>query len=112
MSKPTTYIVCLQLARPVAKDAADVVFPTPPLTEVTHMMCLHLLLPPTDFTPFEWERTNECDAELLRNQLPMLWTECLMMMCPHQTLACRAAVPPSSSLPPFLLSVQNQKMKK
>lgn len=38
MSKSTTQVVRPRVARPVAKEAAEVVFPTPPLPEVMHMM--------------------------------------------------------------------------
>mmetsp|Transcript_14179 Transcript_14179/g.20909 ORF Transcript_14179/g.20909 Transcript_14179/m.20909 type:complete len:127 (-) Transcript_14179:240-620(-) len=72
MSKSTTHVLCPRLARPVAKDAAEVVFPTPPLPEVTHTIRPRFVpLPPPMMvsTSFGWERTNGCDEELLRNRV-------------------------------------------
>mmetsp|Transcript_6872 Transcript_6872/g.8572 ORF Transcript_6872/g.8572 Transcript_6872/m.8572 type:complete len:119 (-) Transcript_6872:184-540(-) len=62
MSKSTTHVLWPFLARPNAKDAADVVFPTPPLPLV-----IHTILPLDGFvgvsTVDGWERTNDEDEE-------------------------------------------------
>ena len=62
MSKSTTHVLCPRWAKPVAKEAADVVFPTPPFPEVIQIMR------PRDgeslvSTSDGWESTNGCSCE-------------------------------------------------
>eukprot|EP00978_Attheya_sp_CCMP212_P006222 scaffold14043_cov41-Attheya_sp.AAC.2 len=61
MSKSTTQVFLPRLASPKAKLAAEVVFPTPPLPDVTHTT--RPLVPCPESTSDGWDSTNLWDED-------------------------------------------------
>lgn len=85
ISKSTTHVVCPRWANPVAKDAADVVLPTPPLPEVMHMMRPRLgvsLSSSGEWSTSEgWESTNGWDVGADANALKDVKLCCCCCCC-------------------------------
>ena len=61
MSKSTTQVLCPRDARPEAKEAAEVVFPTPPLPDVMQIMRPRVGLGPS--TLEGWDRTKSSEED-------------------------------------------------
>lgn len=106
MSKSTTHVLCPRWAKPVAKEAADVVFPTPPFPEVIQ------IIRPRDgeslvSTSDGWESTNLCEEDEEANCLVCcIDIDCLAVGIVIATVAlklCEAMCPTPTLLQAALL---------